>query len=207
MDLLQLGLEAEIPIAQRGIADRPELGGIDAHVEVVAGMLQEGAHAAVEAVGVGCTFAHAHLVEPVLVLDVVELLLLVVLCRSDPSELEIVGRMVVEGHRAEKGVVFVRLAAVEIDIELQGLGGRATEGGGARRGDETVGIACPDGQHGEVERGADAVAEDALKVGIGSGVAAFGVHALEDIAVVVVAEADTVAEAVAEKALGESGGS
>lgn len=165
-DLLQLGLDAEIPIAKGGIAHGPELGGIDAHVQVVAGMFEEGAHAAVETVGVARILAYADLIEPVLVLNVVELLLAVVLRRGCPAQLEVVGGVVVEGEGTEEGVVLVDLAAVEIDVELQRPRAGAAESGGSRGGDEAVGVAGPDGQKGEVEVVAQPVAKNALEVGI-----------------------------------------
>ena len=85
MDLLGLGFESEGPEPQGGVVGEAQFGGVDAQPEVVAGVLEEGAHAAVEAVGVA-GLAEAHFVEEVLALDVVELLLAVEVGRGGPAE-------------------------------------------------------------------------------------------------------------------------
>ena len=147
--LLALELDASGPLSQRDVECGAHLCGVDAEVEVIAGMLEERTHASVETVGVA-RLAEADLVEEVLALDVVEFLFAVQLCRGGPAQAEprgespVVGGMPVEGESPQERAVAVALGTVKIDIQEECLV-EAAERDGVALGDKAVDVASPDG--------------------------------------------------------------
>ena len=109
--------------------------------------------------------------------------------------------MPVEGEGREESVVAVGFGAIEIDVEEQRLV-EASKRDSAALGDEAVDVARPDGEEGEVEVVVHLVAQHTLEVGVGGCIGPLGGHAVEEVAVIVEAEAQAVREPVAHPALG-----